>query len=632
MTISRRDFMNGVAVAAGATLHPTTALANAVVSTTAVAKTSHYPPLLDGMRGNHDGSYEVIHQLAMGTKSSWGKTTQLDEHYDLVVVGAGVSGIAAAHFYRKKHPDATILILDNHDDFGGHCKRNEFQVGDKTIIGYGGSQTLQEPNFYTKNARQFIADLGIDLEQLAATYDTGFFTRHGLRSGTQFQTKAWGVNRFVAHDMGYFDGFMPLVKPTMSVDEMLKEFPVSDAVRTELKILFTIDEDKLPGLSEGEKWRVLAKTSYRDFVQKIIGLNEEGIFDILEHGTIDRSRSLGAISAESAMGYGGLPGWGATGISWEEIEGTYLEPYVHHFPDGNASVTRLAIRQMIPSVAEGSTMEDVVTAKFDYTKLDVSGNKVRMRLNSPVVRVEHDGPVAKAKQVIVTYVNNGNTFEVTAGSVIMACNNRVIPKVCPEFPEQQKQALSELVKTPIIYTTVLLRNWHAWKKLGIGGVISPRSYHITTSLDFPCSIGDYQFAKSPNEPIIVHMERFPYPYKSELDDISQLKQSRYELLTTPFQTIEQETRQQLSDLLIDGGFEHDRDILGITVNRWSHGYATRPSTLYKDDYDEFNDPRQNHMIGRKPLGRIAVANSDSASRAILDQAVEMGFRAVEDVT
>jgi spermidine dehydrogenase len=175
--ITRRDFLNGVAMASAVSLFPNLCLAS--VATTvplrAATNSSIYPPALSGMRGNHDGSFEVLHELAMAGKSQWGSLNNLDQHYDLIIVGAGLSGLSAAHFYRQKHPQATILILDNHDDFGGHAKRNEFKLGEQTLVGYGGSQTMQEPNFYPNIVKQLLSDIGVDLNRLAAGYDTEFF-------------------------------------------------------------------------------------------------------------------------------------------------------------------------------------------------------------------------------------------------------------------------------------------------------------------------------------------------------------------------------------------------------------------------------------------------------------------------
>ena len=632
--ITRRDFLNGVAMASAASLIPNLCLASrsTIVPLRASTNSSIYPPALSGMRGNHDGSFEVLHQLAMAGKSQWGSLNNLDQHYDLIIVGAGLSGLSAAHFYRQKHPQATILILDNHDDFGGHAKRNEFKLGEQTLVGYGGSQTMQEPNFYPSVVKQLLSDIGVDLNRLAAGYDTEFFKRHGLRAGTQFQKSQWGVNKFVAEDMGYFNGYMPMVRDTVTFDQAIETFPISPAAKKQLKYLFTVTEDKLSRFTEDAKWEYLWLTSYKDFLVNDLGITEQQVFDVLEYGSSDVGIGLDANPAIFAMDYGTLPGWGATGLSSEYKEVGYREPYVHHFPDGNATIARLIVRKLIPSVAPGETQEDIVTAEFDYSQLDKSGSSTRIRLSSPVVNVSHDGLVETAQKVKVTYVNQGNSYQVTGGHIIMACNNRVIPKLCPELPAAQKQGLSKLLKTPILYTTVLLRNWRAWKALGIGGVISPLSYYVSATLDFPMSIGDYQFSTDPDQPVIVHLERFAYNASAELSDHEQFKAGRIELMSTPFAVIEEKTRQQLQDLLGDGGFDASKDILGITVNRWSHGYSAWYNPLFSPSYDNPNDKRYPHIAGRQPFGRIRIANSDSGNRALMESAVEQAYRAVQELT
>jgi len=307
------------------------------------------------------------------------------------------------------------------------------------------------------------------------------------------------------------------------------------------------------------------------------------------------------------------------------------EPYIHHFPDGNASVARLLVRKMIPSVAKGNNMEDVVQSKFDYSKLDQSESAVRLRLNSTVVRVKHDGNPESAKQVKVSYVNNGQTYSVSAHNCVLACNNAIIPYMCPEMPGPQKEALALQVKAPILYTNVALRNWKAWKKLGIAAVVSPGEYHINAMLDFPVSLGDYQYSGSPDEPIIVHMERFPHRNKEGFTSLEQKRLGRHDLLATSFETIERSVRKQLTNLLSAGGFDPVRDIVGITVNRWAHGYASWYNPLFETTYDDWEDERYPHMQARKPFGRITIANADSGANAMFESAVGQGYRAVNEL-
>ncbi len=139
--ITRRDFLNGVAMGAGATLlggtvRANTLLAAAVLDEFAPEKApDYYPPARTGMRGNHDRTFTFAHRLRDGEGAdSFGEPQNTGESYDLVVVGGGISGLAAAYFFRKSAgKNARILILDNHDDFGGHAKRNEFRAGGRMV-------------------------------------------------------------------------------------------------------------------------------------------------------------------------------------------------------------------------------------------------------------------------------------------------------------------------------------------------------------------------------------------------------------------------------------------------------------------------------------------------------------------
>ncbi|MCP5067857.1 MAG: hypothetical protein GY946_14955, partial [bacterium] len=310
-----------------------------------------------------------------------------------------------------------------------------------------------------------------------------------------------------------------------------------------------------------------------------------------------------ATTAYDALDYAGLPGWDAAGLP--ELED--FEPYIHHFPDGNASIARLLVRQMIPAVAPGNTMDDVVTARFDYSKLDRADAPVRVRLESTVVGVEHDGDPRSAQRVLVTYVSGDRANRVEARSCVLACDHAMIPYLCPELPASQREALAFQVRTPILYTTVALRNWQAWKKLGLGAAVAPGSYHVNAMLDFPVSLGGYAFAEGPDDPIAVHMERFPHRSNRGLTPREQFRIGRREMLATSFRTIERKIRSQLAGMLAGGGFDPARDIEGITVNRWPHGYAyTWYNPLFDPVYDEDDAERYPHIRARKRFGRIAI--------------------------
>jgi len=187
------------------------------------------------------------------------------------------------------------------------------------------------------------------------------------------------------------------------------------------------------------------------------------------------------------------------------------------------------------------------------------------------------------------------------------------------------------VKYPILYTNVALNNWRAFKNLGVGAVVSSGSYHPLIKLDFPVSFGGQQFPDDPDGPIILTMERFPHRNNEGLSPREQRRLGRHELLATSFETMERNIRQQLTDQLSDGGFDPGQDIAGITVNRWAHGYADGFGGFGDPRYSGRNDERRPNVRGRKPFGRITIANSDAGGRAMYQSAVEQAYRAVGEL-
>jgi spermidine dehydrogenase len=624
--IKRRDFLNGVAVASLASMMPRLAQSGLCSFPDSIADISSvYPPLRTGMRGSHDGAYEIAHQLARQGRTDWGPVQESNsDDYDLIVVGAGISGLAAAHFYRKEHPNAQILILDNHDDFGGHAKRNEFQLGDQMILAHGGSQTNKEPGGYSKISKDLLKDLGVDTQKLGECFDQGFFRRHGLTDSVYFDRKTYGIDRVVRYPVASYANFLPLQESPLSAQEAVAQMPLGEQARLEMQRLFEFHSDQLAGIPAAEQMNYLREISYRDFLTMHAGVTDAEVFNVFQGLTSDAGASIEVSSALGMMGYMGLPGFNATALSdYNSMD----EPYIHHFPDGNATVARLLVRSMIPAVAAGSTMEDVVTACFDYNKLDLAGSPVRLRLNSTAVNVEHDGPLATAKRVAVTYVKDGRTYRAQGRSCVLACYNAIVRFLCPDLPASQRKALELAGKSPIIYTNVLLNNWRPWKKLGIGCASAPGSYHGTVFLDFPVSIGDYQFSQNPDQPIIVHMERFPKGNDNSASMADQLRAGRYELFSTSFEHIEREIRTQLSGMLSGSGFDAARDIEAITVNRWGHGYTDWYNPV-DTEYAEGNEP---HVIGRQRHGRVVIANADAGARAIMHASIDQAYRAISEL-
>jgi spermidine dehydrogenase len=616
-SISRRDFLNGMALSVGSALVLPDSMKALLAAEQAAPEARYYPPALMGMRGNHDGSFTNAHHLRDG--ETWDSATDSGLSYDLVVVGGGISGLSAAYFYRKAAgPDARILILDNHDDFGGHAKRNEFRVGERSLLGYGGTQSIESPGKYSEIAKGLLKDLGIDTQRFYKAYDQNLYSSLKLQTGAFFDKETFGEDRFVP-GMG-----------TTPWPEFLAKSPLPEVARRDIARLYGEHVDYLPGLSREQKRARLAKMSYADFLTKTCKA-DQAVLPFFQTYTHDLfTVGIDAVPAlacyEAGDDYGAITYAGFDGMDLGD-EGEKEEPYIFHFPDGNASIARLLVRTLVPRTISGTTMEDIVTANADYSYLDRSENKINIRLNSTVVNARHAVPGKSASEVNVVYVKDGKATRVRAKSCVLACYNGMIPYLCPELPDKQKEALSYLVKAPLVYTHVAIRNWLAFQKLGVRQIVAPGSFHNYVALDFPVSLGEYKFPSKPEEPAVLFMLRTPC--KKGLPMRDQHRAGRAELLRTPFPVFEKNIRDQLGRMLGAAGFDPARDIQGITVNRWAHGYAYGYNPLFDPDWSEEEQP---WVAGRKPFGSIAIANSDAGASAYTDAAIDQAYRAVRELT
>jgi spermidine dehydrogenase len=396
---------------------------------------------------------------------------------------------------------------------------------------------------------------------------------------------------------------------------------MSEAGKAKMIELETSTRDVLPGMTADQKRELLTKISYAEFLRKYWDTPEEVIafFQKRPHG-------LWGVGIDAMSAWGSLRSYpGGKGTMPPRAprsgEAHPEDPYIHHFPDGNASVARMLVRRLVPGSAPGSTMEDIVLAKFDYSTLDRPQNKVRIRLNSTAVRVRNSGG-----GVDVGYVGRGSRLTRVRGkAAVLACYNSMIPYILEGVPQGQDEALRMNVKAPFVYTNVALRNWRAWKALGVNHVNNPGGMYSSMSLDFPVSLGDYRFARTPDDPIVAHLLYVPAaPGEGLMRD--QYRLGRAHLYGMSFADFEIPLRDEMTRILGPGGFVFDRDVAAITVNRWGHGYAFTPEPL---NTDAQQDARE--VLARKPVGRVTIANSDAGWDAYTHVAIDQAYRAVSEI-
>jgi spermidine dehydrogenase len=283
------------------------------------------------------------------------------------------------------------------------------------------------------------------------------------------------------------------------------------------------------------------------------------------------------------------------------------------------------VRHLIPAVAAGNTEENIVTSIFDYTQLDREGAPVRLRLNSTAVNVRNrdDGLVD------ASYVVAGSAQTVRTKHCILAGYGGMVPHLCPELPPAQKESLAYGVKVPFICTNVLLRSGAAVRKAGVSGYQCPGSFYSLVATAPPVSQGNFQPPTKLDDPVVVWMIHAAAPPASGDQSSRDLyRLGRHQLLSMSFEDIEAATLSQLSGMFGATGFNAETDVEGITANRWAHGYAYEYMELHDPAWPEGEAP---HELGRAPIGRISIANSDSEAYAYVQSAIDAAIRAVDEV-
>ena len=639
--ITRRDFLNGAAVTAGAAMFSRQLFAAEqceLVRSEAEKHSPYYPPALTGLRGSHVGAFEAAHCLRDGTFFDTFPTAQdTGERFDLIIVGGGISGLSAAHFYRKRAgANARVLILENHDDFGGHAKRNEFRVGNAFRLGFGGTYSIESPAPYSNVARGLIEELRIDVPAYPKYHDAKLYPSLGLHSKVFFDKETFGDDRLVTSPASFSGGEKDYDSANQrdAWKEFIAQAPISAQAKADFERLIHDPTDYYPGLTSIQKKAKLARISYANFLRDVVKVHEDvvKVYQAVPQPLF--GLGIDAVAAQDAWGFD-LPGFRGMnldpapgkGMNRDAIPNAEAEKYFFHFPDGNASIARLLVRNLIPQAIPGNSATDVVLAKADYSKLDSESSPVKIRVNSTAVRVKHIGDPASAKEVEVACVRDGKVYTTRAKNCVLACWHVVIPYICEGLPEKQREALASAQKVPLLYTNVALRDWTSFERLKTNAVYAPGCYHTRMALDLAVSIGGYECARKPEQPIVVHMMKTPcQPGRPSRE---QHTLGRIELYNTTFETMEREIRSQLARTLGAGGFDPARDIAAITVNRWPHGYAYEYNSLFDSFWLEGGETPCE--VARRPFGRITIANADAGAYAYTDEAINQAWRAIGEL-
>jgi spermidine dehydrogenase len=512
-------------------------------------------------------------------------------------------------------------VLENHDDFGGHAKRNEFWLDGRLHLMNGGTYSIESPRPYSAVADGVLRGLGIDAEALAERIQSPrYYESLGLQSGIFLDRETFGADHLLRRD------------PAVSWSKTLAGAPLSARARADIARLEESHVDYLPGLTLDAKQALLARTSYAGFLREYVRVDPAVVafYQQRTHGLW--GIGIDAVAALEAWGQA-LPGFDGLGLGHHAspLMGPTAAGFIEtggsvdvHLPDGGATIARALVRALVPAAMPGTSLDDLITAHADYAALDRSGQPARIRLNATVVKVANLGRGAEG--VRVDYLRGASAHTVLARHCVLACWNAVIPHLCPELPSAQQAALHEAIKTPLVYASVALSDARAFAALGVREIHAPAGYFSDVTLNECVAIGGYATPRTLDSPALLRLSRTPCA--PGLPEHDQNRAGRAQMLATTLAGYEAEVRAQLQRTLGPGGFDAARDIRAITINRWPHGYAREFNPLWERWTPE---SQRAHVVGRARHGAIAIANSDAASFAYMDAAIEQAHRAVTEL-
>jgi len=612
---TRRDFLNGVKLGAGGTLLTG---ASPLELLGGEAEDWNGPSGVGDYAGANGNTYQVMaegHRIRDGAYAHPDAKSITDAGtFDLVVVGGGISGLAAALFFQlDTGGHSRCLVLEDHPIFGGLAKQNEFRIEGQRLIGQQASAMFFPP-LEGSFLESFYRSIGID--RMTFDYQTWAGQQPAMPLGRTNYFEGGPTSAFF---FGPKFGGTPGALVVDPWGKRLEGAPIPEQARRELLVThdksdaFAKAQPKVHGDAQA---RALDAITLEDHLMNVYGISRETV-----------RTYLSPIS-------GGGSGLGADALSaYAEYAADVLLPWQYDkgaqmFPGGNAGVARHIVKTVLPGAIPGSaTMEDVARGAVKRDELDrPDRNATSIRSDCTAISVEHDGPPERASTVSILYIRAGKLYRVRARAVIVAGGSWTARRIVKDLPGSHQAAYAQFYRSPALVANVALRNWRAMYKLGIHEVRWFEGIGNVASIRKMPTFGPGPAGISPDSPVVLTLKiLFSYPGRPMQEQVSR---GRQELLSTPFREYERRIREQLAMVLRSAGFDARADVAGIILNRWGHAYLSpQPGFFFGKD----GEPAPGEVLRRNPVGRVAFANSDVAGIMDHRASIMEARRAVDQV-
>ncbi len=628
-SITRRDFLNGLLVGAGATLiQPGASAAGRILERLqqeAVNPWTGYGGVGDYAESNGN-TWEVMqaaHSIRDGSADLLiGQAIDTGETYDLVVVGGGLSGLGAAYGFRQRAgAGGGCLILDNHPIFGGEAKRNEFVVDGIRLVGPQGSNDFGIMPRSNDRVAQIYHEIGLptELEYREWAGDS----KHLEFSRDNYLHQLW-FDRFPSH--GFF--FSGASGSGWMADPWENDLAGTPFTAEEREDLLRWRSDARQYYKGDDQNRWLDSMTYREYLENIMGLGPS----VARYVDPVVAAAIG-LGSDVTSAYGAyqisLPGFQALPRP-RRISSTRLSDLPaasgNSFPGGNSGIARHFIKALIPDAIGGSaSTPDIINGAVNFAALDRDGAPIRYRPSATVLRVEPEPVRGDSRPVVVTYSNGESAYRVKARGVVMAGGGWTSKHIVADLPSEYRQAYSAFPRAPMLVVNVALANWRFLYELGFTACRWFDGFGFTCNIRKPMLVGGVGPPLDPDKPIVLTFYvPFVYPGRPVEE---QTALGREELLSKSYRDYERIIRRQLVTLFESGGFDPKRDIAGIVLNRWGHAYVCPTPGFY---FGREGKPAPRDII-RQPFGQVAFANSELRGHQSWVGAVREGLRAADQV-